>query len=116
MISDRCKELMADPSLLQSFSEDEWMSIYGLPYVCTIHFCIVLERLFILLTSPVLWGKAGANFIINTGQRAISAEIAPLAILVMDRVVEGKLEIITTFCRSDQVKVGFWDALSTLVQ
>ena len=78
--------------------------------------CIVLERLFIQPTSPVLWGKAGANFIINADQRAISAEIALLAILDMDRVGEGKLEMITTSCRSDQVEVGPWDALSTLFQ
>ena len=36
-ISDCYYELMVDPSLLQSFSEDEWMSILGLPYLHIIH-------------------------------------------------------------------------------
>ena len=46
----------------------------------------------------------------------MSTEINPLAILVMDGVGEGKLRMITAFCRSDQVKVGPSDALLTLVQ
>ena len=46
----------------------------------------------------------------------MSAEITPLAILVMDGVGKGKLGMITTFCRSDQVKVEPSDALLTLVQ
>ena len=46
----------------------------------------------------------------------MSTEIAPLAILAMDGVGEGKLGMITTFCRSDQVKVEHSDALLTLVQ
>ena len=46
----------------------------------------------------------------------MSTEITPFAILVMDRVVEGKLGMITAFCRSDQVKVEPLVALLTLVQ
>ena len=90
------------------------MSIHGLPYICTIHLSIVLERLSTQLASSGLWIKAVADFITNVGRRATSTEIAPLAILVM--VGEGKLGMITTFCRSDQVKVKPPNALSTLVQ
>ena len=61
-------------------------------------------------------GKAGADYITNTGRSIMSAEIAPLAILVMDGVGEGKLGMITTICISDQAKVEPSDALSTLVQ
>ena len=46
VISDCYKELMADPSLLQSFLEDEWMSGQGLPYLHAIHFHVVLEIFF----------------------------------------------------------------------
>ena len=115
-ISNCYEELMGDPLLLQSFSEDEWMSIHGLPHLCVIHFFSVSERLFIWLTSSALWGKAGANFITKAGRRAASIEIAPLAILVTDRVVEGNLGMITAFCRADQVEVEPLDALLTLAQ
>ena len=46
----------------------------------------------------------------------MSIEIAPLAILVMDGVGEGKLGMITAFCRTDQAKVELLDAQSTLVK
>ena len=46
----------------------------------------------------------------------MSIEIAPLAILVMDGVVEGKLGMITAFSRTDQAKVEPSDTLSTLVE
>ena len=92
-------------SLLQSFSEDKWMSIHWLPYLCIICFHDVLERLFTQLTLA-LWGKPGANFITNVGRRAMNAEITPLAFLVMDGVGEGKLGMITAFCRSDQAKLN----------
>ena len=115
-LSDCYDELMADPSLLQSFSEDEWMSTQRLPYMCVLHFCIVLERLSNQLTSPALWRNTGANFITNASQRAMSTEFTSLAILVMGGVDEGKLGMITTFCRSNQVKVQPSDTLSTLVQ
>ena len=46
----------------------------------------------------------------------MSTEITPLAILVMDGVVKGKLGMITAFCRSDQANVEPLDALLTSVQ
>ena len=57
MISDCYTELMVDPFLLQSFSEDELMSIHGLPYLYTLHFHIVTERLFHLTNLPSTVGK-----------------------------------------------------------
>ena len=104
---------MADPPLLQSFSEDECMSIHGLPYLHAIYFCIVSERLFSQLTSSALWVKSGSNFTIKVGRRATSVEIAPLAILVTDGVGEEKLGMITAFCRPDQAKVEPLDTLLT---
>ena len=102
MVSDCYEELMADPSLLQSFAKDEWMSVHGLPYLHTLCFCIVSERLFTHLASLALWGKAGTHFINNTARRAMSVEITPLNILGTDSIGKGKLGMITTFCRTDQ--------------
>ena len=116
MISACYNELMVDSSFLQSFSENQWISIHELDYLGTLHFCVVSERLFAQLTFPALWGKGGVNFITNANRKAMSAKIAPLAILVMDGVGEGSLEIVTTFCCTDQVKVEPLDMLLTLVQ
>ena len=115
VIVDCYEELMADPSLLQSFSEDKWMSIHVFPYLHVIQFCIVSDGLFSQLTSLALWGKAGADLLTKVGRRAVSIETTPLAMLVMDRVGEGKLGLITAFCRTDQAKVEPLDALSTFV-
>ena len=116
MISDCYDEIMAVPSWLQSFSEDESMTIHELSYQHAICFCIVLQILFTWLTSLALRGKAEAKFITKVGRRATSTEIAPLAILVMDGVGERRLGMITIFHRSDQAKVDTSDPLSTLVQ
>ena len=115
LIFDCYDELIIDPSLLQSFSEDEWMSLHGLSYLGALCFYIASEGLFTWLTSPVLWGKARADFITNAARRAMSTEIAPLAFLVTDWVGEGRLGIITTFCQSDQVQVEALGAFLTLV-
>ena len=101
VISDCYGELMADPSLLQYFTKDEWMSIYRSPYLCTMCFHVASVRLFTHLASPVLWEKAGTDFFNNTGRRAKSTEITPWAILVTGGIGEGKLGMITTFCRTD---------------
>ena len=116
MISGYYEELTVDPSLLQSFFEDEWMSIHELPYLHTIHFCMVSERLFSQLTSSVLWKKAGADFLTKLGRRTTHAEITPLAILLTDRMGEGKLGMITAFYRTDEAKGEPSDALLTLAQ
>ena len=92
------------------------MSIHGLLYISVLHFYIVSEKLFTSLASPALWGKSGTDFFNNPGRRAVSIKITPLAILVTGGIGEGKLEIITTFCRNDQVKVEPLDMLSALVQ
>ena len=116
MISAHYEEFLVDPSLLQSFAKDEWMSIHGLPYLHALCFCVASERLFTHLASLVLWGKAGTDFINNASRRATNIEINPLAILVTDSLGKGKLGMITTFCRTHQVKVEPLDALSALVQ
>ena len=116
MISDCYKELMADPSLLQPFTKDKWMSIHGLPYLHTLHFHIVSERLFTRLASLVLGEKVGIDFINKASRRAMSVEITPLAILVTDSIGKGKMGMITNFCRTDQEKVEPLDTFLALVQ
>ena len=90
------------------------MSIHGLPYLHAIHFCIVSEA-FIPTNLLSSVGKAGADFTTKVG-RVTSVEIASLAILVMNRVSEEKLGMITAFCRTDQAKVKPSDTLSTFFQ
>ena len=115
VVSDCYEELMVDPSLLQCFAKDKLIPVHGLPYLCALCFHIALESLFTCLASPALWGKAGTDFINNASRRVMSIEITPLAILVTDGIGQGKLGMITTFCRTDQVKVEPSDVLSALV-
>ena len=81
-----------------------------------LHFHDVSERLFTQLTSPVLWAKAGVDFISSASRKAMSTEIAPLAILDMDGVGRGRLGMKTTFCQSNQANLESSDTLSALVQ
>ena len=99
--SNSYEKLMADSSLLHSFSEDEWMSVHGLPYLCAIHVYVVSERHFTWLTSSALWEKAAVDITTEVGSRSISVEIASLASLVMDGVGEEKLQMITATYRTD---------------
>ena len=62
-----------------------------------------------------MWGKAGVEFITSNVQK-ISSEIIPMAVLVADRVEEGSLGMVTTFCHHGQPKVEPSEALSTLLQ
>ena len=72
MISDHYKELKADPLLLHSFLEDEWMSVHGLPYLNTIHFHIVYREAFHLTNLISSVGKGlGHDFITKVGRRAM---------------------------------------------
>ena len=107
---------MVDPSLLQSFLEDEWMSIHGLPLFACHPFSCFVGKAFLPtnLLSPVVksWGCLPHQ----RGRWATSAKITPLAILVMDGVGKGKLGLKTAFCRTDQGKVEPSDVLLTLDQ
>ena len=60
-----------------------------------------------------MWGQAGVEFISSSGWK-MSDEIVPMAVLVTDRVEEGRLGMMTTFCCHDQAKVESSEALSTL--
>ena len=62
-----------------------------------------------------MWGKAGVQLITSNSQKT-SGEIIPMAALVTNRVEEGNLAMVTTFCCHDQAKVGPSEALSTLLQ
>ena len=55
------------------------------------------------------------EFITNNSQK-ICGKITPMVVLVTDRVEEGSLGMVTTFCCHDQAKVESSEALSTLVQ
>ena len=81
----------------------------------TLHFRIILERLFTCIASPAMLGKAGMEFITSNGQN-ISGEAIPMVILVTDRVGEGNLGMVTTFCCHDQSNIEASDALSALCQ
>ena len=87
-----------------------WASISG-------HFLIldcIGETFCIHLTSPSMWGKARVEFITNTSQK-ISSEIICMVVLVTNRVEEGSLSMVTTFCCThDQAKVEPSEELSIL--
>ena len=87
-----------------------WGSISG-----CLSFWIALERLFAHLASPSMWKQAGVEFTLDSGQK-ISGEIVPVAVLVTDKVEEGSLGMVTTFCHHDQAKVESSEALSTKCQ
>ena len=105
MISVCYDELLADLSLIQSFSEDEWTSIHELPHLGTLHFCLVLVELFSWQVSLELWGQARVKFVTSSGRKSMSEEIAPMAILVSDGVEKRVLGMVTVFCHCDQTNV-----------
>ena len=109
------EEIINDPSLLQLFPEEEWVSVQELLLFGALWFRIISERLFAHLTSPAMWGKAMVEFITNNSQK-ISREAICIAILVTDGVGEGNLGMVTTFCCHDQAKMEASDALSVLCQ
>ena len=115
MISGCYDELLVDPTLLQMFPEDEWTSIHKLPYLGALHCHVVSEGLFNQLISPELWGQARVDFVTDSGRKATSEEVVPVAILVTDGVDEGTLGMATVFCHSDQVKLEPLAMLSTLL-
>ena len=92
MMSGCYDELLADPSLLQSFSKDEWMSIHELHYLGSLHFHIVLVALFSQQVSLELLGQARVEFITSSGRQFTGEEITPMVILVTDGVGRGSWE------------------------
>ena len=87
----------------------------GFPICMHSAFAFIREALH-PLNLPSTMEKGGANIITNADSRATNTEITPLEIMFMDGVGKGKLEMITTFCRSDEAKVKPSAALLTLVQ
>ena len=87
-----------------------------IPYLGTLCFCVMLERLFAWVASPSMCGQAGVNFISNSDRQTMSEKIIPMAILVTDRVGEGIVGLTTVFCWSNQKKVELSNVLSFLVQ
>ena len=116
MISGCYGELLAGPSLLQSFSEDEWISILELPHLSTLHFCIVSVELFSQQVSLELWGLDRGELITRSGRKSVGEAVIPMAHLVTDGVGEGFLEMVTFFCCSHQAKVQPLVVLSTIFQ
>ena len=116
MISKCYEEILVDPSLLQLFPEEEWRSICKLPFLGTVQFWVVSERLFACLMSPALWVKTRVEFITNNGWKITSSKIVPMVVLVTDRLGEGSLGMVITFCHHNQVKVDPSEVLLTLVQ
>ena len=91
MISGCYDELLTDPALLQSFPEDESMSVHELSYLGALLLCGV-RGIFTQLISPELWGQAGVNFVTNSGRKATSKEVIPMAILVTNVVIREAWE------------------------
>ena len=75
----------------------------------------MLEKVFTCVAPPDIWGKTGMEFVTNTSLR-VSGEAAPTAILITDGVKEGYMDMVTTFCHHDQVKMEVADALAALCQ
>ena len=86
-----------------------------LPFLGTLHFQILLKRLFTPLSSLSMWGQAGVDFILGSNQK-ISGEIIPMMVLITDSMEEGSLGMVTTFCQHDQAKVESSEVLSILCQ
>ena len=91
--------------MIQSFPVEEWISIKELSSLSTLCFHVVSEELFTRLISLELWEQAKVNFTTNSGGKATSEEIIPMAILITDGVVKGSLGMVAIFCHYDQVKV-----------
>ena len=70
MISGCYEELLADPTLLQSFPEDEWISIHEVSYLGTLFPCGVRGALH-PADLPELWGQAGVDIINQLWQKSI---------------------------------------------
>ena len=115
LLISRCSEILEDPSLQWWFPEEKWRSFHKLPFLGTLQFWMVSERLFTHLSSPSVWGQARLEFFTGGGWK-ISGEIVPKAVLITNGVEEGSLGMVTTFCCHDQVKVEPSGVLSTLHQ
>ena len=115
MITKCYEEILVDPSLQWLFLKEEWRSFHELPFLGTLQFWMVVERLFSHLSSPSMWGQAGVEFFSGSSQK-ISGEIFPMAILITDVMEEGSLDMVTTFCHHDKSKVESSEVLSTLHQ
>ena len=115
-ISECYDELLTDVALVQSFPVKECMSTNDLHCLSVLHLCVVSEELLPRLMSLELWGQVRVNFTTNSGKRAMSEEIIPMAILITNGVGEGRLGTVTIFCHSDQAKVQPSVMLPTLFQ
>ena len=115
MISGYYDELLADPALLQSFPEDEWISFHELPYLGALCFHVVLRG-----SSPTdlprAVGQGRVNFITNSDRKAMSEEVIPMAILVTNGVDKWSLGMVTIFCHSGQANVEPPAMFLTLLQ
>ena len=92
------------------------MSIHVLPFLCTIHFCIVLERLFSWLTFSALWGKSWGWLPHQSRQKSYRHWNHSLSDFSYRWGRGGKWGLITAFCRIDEAKVESVDTFLTLVQ
>ena len=100
-------QILADPSLQWLFLEGEWRSTCKLPILGSLQFQIVSEWLFTCLSSPSMWEQARGDVIWSSSWK-ISGNIVPMAVLITNRVEEGSLGMMTTFCLHDQAKVEYW--------
>ena len=108
LIAPCYEEILVDPSLWWLFPEGEWRCAHS--SLGALWCQIVSEQPFAHLSSPLMWRQARVDVISS------SSEIVPLVVLITDRVEEGSLGMMTTFCDHDQAKVESLDVHSTLCQ
>ena len=118
MISGCYDELSGRPCiLLQSFPEDEWMSIHELPYLGTLCFHVWCWRGSLPGWSPQSCGaRPELTSSPTPAEKQWVRRLSPWQFMVTNGVDEGSLGMVTIFCHSDQAKVEPLAMLSTLLQ
>ena len=79
-----------------------------------LQFRLISEKFFPQVTSLMIWGKTGVEYVTETGLR-LSGE-AHMTIMITDWVGKGDLGMVTTFCGHNQVKMEASEVLTTLHQ
>ena len=83
MISRCYEEMFEDSSLQLLFLEEEWRSFGELPFLGTLQFGMVSQRLVAHLSSSSMWGQARVEFFLGCNWK-ISTEIISMVVLITD--------------------------------
>ena len=99
-----CQNLVEDPFSQGLILGQECTSLLELPIMGAPWFRLILEKFFVWVSSPTIWGMTRVEYITKTGPR-LSGEATPMAILDTDGVGKGDLGMVTTFCSHNQFKM-----------